>query len=275
MRYPLAGKVAFVTGASSGIGEAVARELARRGADLALAARRVERLDALAAEIRDMGRRAAVLPCDVTREGDLGDSVARTIAEFGRIDIVFANAGFGVSGSLESLSIQDYRRQFETNVFGALRTVRATLPELKRTRGRLAITGSVLGHVASSHLSAYCMSKFAVRALAGSLRGELEPSGVSVTLISPGYVKTEIHQVDNLGQRDPEATHRLEWLRMPADKAARKIVSAIVSRRRERVITFHGWLLVSVDRYFPWLPYWAIRFSRWLRARPNARSPVS
>ncbi|MBI2838430.1 MAG: SDR family NAD(P)-dependent oxidoreductase [Acidobacteria bacterium] len=275
MAHSLAGKVGFVTGASSGIGEAVARELARRGADVALAARRIERLEALAAEIRAMGRRAAVLSCDVTREGDLDDAVARTIAEFGRIDIVFANAGFGVSGSLESLSIEDYRRQFETNVFGALRTVQATLPELKRTRGRLAITGSVLGHVASWYQSAYCMSKFAVRALAGSLRRELEPSGVSVTLISPGYVKTEIHQVDNLGGRHPEATHRLEWLRMPAGKAARQIVSAVVARRRERIITVHGRLFVYLDRYLPWLPYWVIRFSRWLRYRPNRRSRVN
>lgn len=269
MWQSLAGKVAFVTGASSGIGEGVARELARRGADVALVARRAERLDAVAAQSRALGRRAPALTCDITREWDLTEAVTRAINELGRIDIVVANAGFGVSGSLETLMIEDYRRQFETNVFAVLATAKATLPALKRRRGRLAITGSVLGHVASTNLSAYCMSKSAVRATAGSLRGQIEPSGVSVTLISPGYVKSEIHQVDNQGRRDPAARHPLEWLRMPADKAARKIVSTIVAHRRERIITFHGWLLVSPDRYLPWLPYWAIRFSRWLRSGRN------
>ena len=115
-----AGQVVFITGASSGIGAALAREFARRGADLALAARRTDRLAALAAEITKSGRRALVLACDVTLDSDLEAAVARTREAFGRIDVVVANAGFGVVGSVESLGVDDFRRQFETNVFGVL-----------------------------------------------------------------------------------------------------------------------------------------------------------
>src|SRR2546425_1726539 len=144
-----AGRVAFITGASSGIGAALAREFARQGADLALAARRLDRLEALAAELASTGRRALALPCDVTKDGDLERAVARTTAELGRVDVLVANAGFGVVGRLDGLTLEDYRRQLETNVFGVLRTIYAGLAELRRARGRLVIVGSVSGHVAT------------------------------------------------------------------------------------------------------------------------------
>ncbi len=125
-RQHFAGHAVFITGASSGIGAALAREFAREGGDVALAA-----------EIEKTGRRAVVIPCDVTRDGDLERAADRARAAFGKLDVVVANAGFGVSGMLETLSLDDYRRQLETNVFGVLRTVYATLEYLKKTRGRL------------------------------------------------------------------------------------------------------------------------------------------
>lgn len=103
------GQVVFITGASSGIGAALAREFAREGADLALAARRIDRLEALADELRTRGRSVLVLPCDVTRDQDLKAAVASTVAELGRIDVVVANAGYGVVGPLERLTLDDYR----------------------------------------------------------------------------------------------------------------------------------------------------------------------
>jgi short-subunit dehydrogenase len=246
--------VVFITGASSGIGAALAREFARAGADLALAARRVDRLAALAAEIEATGRRALVLPCDVTVDGDLAGAAARTRATLGRIDVVVANAGFGVAGPLEALTLADYRYQFETNVFGVLRTVYATLDDLKRARGRLVIMGSVSGHVALPGSTAYSMSKFAVRALAEALVHELRPYGVAVTLISPGFVESEIRQVDNQGRRHPEAREPLpKLLVMPATTAARHIVRAVARRRRATVITGHGKLAVFFQRHVPWL----------------------
>jgi NAD(P)-dependent dehydrogenase (short-subunit alcohol dehydrogenase family) len=193
-----------------------------------------------------------VLACDVTREGDLETAAARTRAELGRIDVVVANAGFGVVGPVERLRLDDFRRQFETNVFGVLRTLYATLDDLKRSRGRFAILGSVSGHLATPGGAPYAMSKFAVRALAEALRHELRGAGVAVTLISPGFVESEIRLVDNEGTLRPGARDIVPgWLRMGAEAAARKIVRAIERRRREAVITGHGKALVLVQRHLP------------------------
>jgi short-subunit dehydrogenase len=263
------GQVALVTGASSGLGEALARELARRGADVALFARRGDRLDALASALRAGGRRALPITGDVTRDGDLERAVAQTVAELGRLDVLVANAGFGVVGGLETLALDDYRRQFETNVFGVLRTIYAGLAELSRTRGRLVIVGSVSGHVAVPGGSPYAMSKFALRALAEALDGELHGRGVSVTLASPGFVRTEFHEVDNRGVRHPGARHPApDLVRMPAARAARIIVRAIARRRREVVVTALARITVALHRLLPGVWAWLVR-SAGVRARPE------
>jgi short-subunit dehydrogenase len=225
-----------------------------------LAARRLDRLDTLAQELERSGRRALAVACDVTTDGDVERAVAAARAAFGRLDVVVANAGFGVVGPVERLTLDDYRRQFETNVFGVLRTVRAALPELKRTAGRLAIVGSVSGHVATPGSSPYAMSKFAVRALAEALGHELARDGVSVTLLSPGFVASELRRVDNRGRlREAAADPVPSWLVVPAARAARQMATAIARRRREAVITGHGRLFVFVHRHAPWLTAAVIR----------------
>jgi short-subunit dehydrogenase len=248
------GQAVFITGASSGIGAGLAREFARCGADVVLAARRAERLEVLAAEIRHGGRRALAIGCDVTRDGDVERAMAAARTAFGRVDVVVANAGFGVVGDVERLTLDDYRRQFETNVFGVLRTVWAALDDVKRARGRIAIIGSVSGHLATPGSSPYAMSKFAVRALAEALGHELAQQGVSVTLISPGFVESEIRRVDNSGRlREAAPDPIAAWLVMPTERAARQIVDAIARRRREAVITGHGRATVFLNRHAPWL----------------------
>ena len=243
--------VLWITGASSGIGEAVARRWVERGGRVALSARRLERLERLAAELGGP-ERARAFVCDVTREGDT-EGTAEAVAEaFGGIDVAFANAGYGVSGDFEELSEADFRRQFETNVFGVIRTARAALPHLLKSRGALAVTGSVLGHLSLPGGTPYAMSKFAVRALAEALRGEWAPRGVAVTLISPGFVASEIRLIDNEGRpktdgRDPVP----DWLVVPAARAAREIVRAIEGRVAERVITGHGKWVVFLNRLLP------------------------
>jgi short-subunit dehydrogenase len=254
------GQVVLITGASSGIGAALAREFSARGADLVLAARRTDRLEGLVRELEHGGRRAVSVACDVTKDGDVERAVAAARSAFGRLDVVVANAGFGVVGSVERLTLDDYRRQFETNVYGVLRTVWAALPEVKQTRGQIAIIGSVAGHIATPGSSPYAMSKFAVRALAEALGHELARDGVSVTLISPGFVESELRRVDNQGAlRAATADPVPSWLVMSAARAARQIVTAIARRRREAVITGHGRVSVFLHRHVPWLTSAGIR----------------
>jgi len=250
----LEGKVAFITGASSGIGAAMAREFARRGADVVLLARRWERLEALALEVRARGRKAITVRCDVTADGDLEAAVEKTLAELGRIDWVVANAGFGVAGAVHKLSLEDFRHQFETNVFGVLRTVHATREALIASRGSIAIMGSVMSYIALPVGAPYAMSKHAVRALAGALRAEVSKYGVAVTLLAPGFVDSEIRQVDNQGQYSEENADPIPaWLSMDTDKAAAKLVKGILKRKRVVVITGHGKLVVFLERHAPWL----------------------
>jgi short-subunit dehydrogenase len=244
--------VVLITGASSGIGEALALEYARRGADLVLLARRTDRLARVAEQAAAHGHRALTLPCDVTSGSALSTAIEGAEREFGRVDTVIANAGFGVTGRFENLSLDDYRRQFETNVFGVIRTAQTALDTLKRSRGRLAVLGSVAGYIASPGMSPYAMSKFAVRAFAESIREELRPHGVSVTLISPGFVDSEIRRLDREGVFNADKAEPVpSWLLVRTDVAARQMIRAIERRRAEAVITGHGKLMVQLARHAP------------------------
>lgn len=265
------GKAALITGASSGIGRALAVEFAKYKIDLALLGRRMKLLTELAEELERNGVRALAVSCDVTKEDDLERAVDLIRERWGHLDIVVANAGFGVVGNLARLNLEDYRRQFETNVFGVLRTIYATLEDLKRSRGRLAILGSVAGYAALPGNSAYIMSKFAVRALARSIDYEFSPMGISVTHIAPGFVASEIRGVDNRGVWHPKADNRFPaWLVMPTEKAAKQMVVAILKRKRERVITLHGKAAVFLERHIPGLFSLIIR-ALGIRARYEAK----
>ncbi|HTZ75793.1 MAG TPA: SDR family NAD(P)-dependent oxidoreductase [Candidatus Aquilonibacter sp.] len=249
------GKSVLITGASSGIGEELAIQLAAAGAHVVLAARRKEQLESIAQRIIGHAYpNPFVAECDVSLDGDVERAVEAAIREFGKLDIAIANAGFGVVGPLKRLSIDDYRRQFETNVFGVLRTIYAALPELEKTRGNLVINGSVAGWVASPGGSPYAMSKFALRALADSVTPELRRSGVKVTLLSPGFVVSNFRRVDNSGAFHAAAKdHAPDWIQMPTDKAVREILRAVARGKREQIVTFHGKVLVALQRFQPWL----------------------
>jgi short-subunit dehydrogenase len=262
------GKTVLITGASSGIGEALAREFASQGANLVLLARRLDRLTALAATLSTSGGgRAIAIQADVSKDGELERAVVQATTLFGRIDVVVANAGFAVAGSFERLTVEDFRRQFDVNVFGVLRTIYATLGELKNTRGRIALIGSVASAVSSPGATPYSMSKFALAGLSDGLNAELSRSGVSVTLVMPGFIDTNIFDVSNRNEpaRIRGKNRPPNWLVMPADKAARKIAAAISARKRRKVITLHGKFVVALSRYFPGLLAWTLkRYARTL-----------
>jgi short-subunit dehydrogenase len=245
-------KVTLITGASSGIGAALSLEIARQGGDIVLVGRRRERLEKIAREIEAMGRRALAIPGDVIHDGDMEGAVEKTRHEFGKVDYVVANAGFGVAGRFEKLTIDDFRRQFETNVFGVLRTIYATKELLIASRGCIAIIGSVNGYIALPRLAAYSMSKFAIHGLADSLRHEMKPHGVDVVLIAPGFVRTEIRHIDKTGVYRSEIKDRVpSWLQISAERAARQIARAMYRRRPVKVITNHARIAIFLQRHCP------------------------
>jgi short-subunit dehydrogenase len=248
-------KSVLITGASSGIGEELAWQLSQLDARLALTARRRELLEALAERISKSGKPAPlVVTADVTRDDDLPNAVAETLRTFRQLDVVIANAGFGVVGSFKKLSVDDYRRQFETNVFGLLRTVYAALPAIEHSHGNVVLIGSVAGWAASAGASPYAMSKFAVRALANAITPELALNGVKVTLISPGFVDSNIRRVDNQGTFHEAAKEPIPArFVMPTDRAVQQILRAIARGQREAVITGHGKALVALSRFAPWV----------------------
>jgi short-subunit dehydrogenase len=251
-RQRFEGQVVLITGASSGIGAALARKLANEGAYTVLVARRRDRIDALAAELTAAGRRSVAVAGDVTRDGDLERAVEVTLKEFGRLDVVVANAGVLITGRIHNLTLDDYRRQLETNVFGTLRTVMAGLLALQETRGRLVLIGSLLGMISAPGSTAYCMSKFALNGLSDGLCHELAPYGISVTHVMSGFVDTEIYDKTTL--RRPTQ----KWLQLSADDAARQIVTAIYRRKRYLILPWPTKLAILLQRHFPWVVYFAL-----------------
>ncbi len=260
MQQQYRGKVVWITGASAGMGRALAREYARRGADVAVSARRLDRLEAVVNEIDASGRRGLAVACDVTQDEDVARAVDEVLARFGRLDVAIANAGFSVVGRLEQLSDADLRRQFDTNVFGAMSTARHALPALRRTRGRLGLVSSVAALLASPKTGAYTASKFALRGLGLTLAQELYPAGVSCTLLNPGFVATEIAQVDNAGtwdgSRRDKRPAKLMWT---AEAAARVMADAVHRRKVEYTFTAHGKLGAWLGQHMPGLVHLLMR----------------
>lgn len=252
MRRLFENRVAFITGASSGIGAALAREFARQGAAVALAARREERLQEVKRAIEEAGGDAEVCVCDVTDRSSIERAVVKAVVKYGRLDVAVANAGFGVTGLFEQIRTEDFRRQFDVNVFGVVDTVYAVLPHLKSTRGRLGIVSSTMGRAGLPTGTAYSSSKFAVCGLAESLYYELAEYRVSVTCICPGLVESDIRRTDNLGAVHADAPDPAPaWLIVSADRAARSIVKAMHRRKFEIVVTGHGKAMVWMARHFP------------------------
>ncbi|MGY2085678.1 SDR family NAD(P)-dependent oxidoreductase [Blastococcus sp. SYSU DS0539] len=191
---PLAGKVALVTGASSGIGEATAVALAAAGAAVAIGARRTDRLDALAARLRDGGASVLQLALDVTDERACADAVARTRAELGGLDVLVNNAGVMLLGTIAGADTEDWRRMIQTNVMGVLYMTHAALDGMvAQGSGDIVNVSSVAGRQARKGAGVYNASKWAVNAFSESLRQEVTGRGVRIGLVEPGAVTTELN----------------------------------------------------------------------------------
>jgi short-subunit dehydrogenase len=240
------------------MGASLAREFARLGAVVCVSARRQERLDTLVEEIRESGGTASAYPCDVTIEEELEATVQHIVRDHGKLNCAVANAGYAVRGRVETLRAEDWRRQFEVNVVGVAMTAKYALSELRQTKGRMVVIGSIMSMLSVAKSGAYSASKHAVRSMGQTLSIELHGSGVSCTTLHPGYVATEIAQVDNEGsfeaEREDRRPAKLMWT---AERAAQVMVKAIAKRKREYVFTGHGKVGGYMGRHFPGFVHFA------------------
>jgi NADP-dependent 3-hydroxy acid dehydrogenase YdfG len=199
----LAGKVALITGASSGIGEATALVLAGAGARVAIAARRADRLDALAGRIAKAGGEALKIKADVTDNDEVTGMVDKVVAEWGRLDILVNNAGQMLLSPLAEARGDDLRHMVELNLTALMEITRIALPHLKQSRGHIVNVASVAGRVASPGSSGYAATKFGVVGFSEAVRREVYSDKVRVTVIEPGLVMTELG--DHITNEDMKA----------------------------------------------------------------------
>lgn len=252
-----AAPVALVTGASAGIGEAAARRFAQRGYRLILAARRLERLEALTAEIQAAGGRALPVQADMARLDDIRRCVEHGLQAFGRIDVLVNNAGFGRLDWLETLDPErDVAAQVNVNLLGLIWMAQAVLPHMiARRSGHIINIGSIAGYVGTPGYTVYDATKFGVRGFTDALRREARAHHIFVSGVYPGGAATEFGQHAHPHQRPAWSTPR--WLELSADDVARAIVD--LPRRPRREIIQPGIMRFAIlaNALFPALVDWA------------------
>src|SRR6476620_5973766 len=193
MKQMLTGKVALVTGASSGIGEGAALALAAAGATVAVSARRADRLEALVRKIEAAGGKALALPGDMTVEADAIQAVEDTVAKLGRIDILINSAGVMQAGGVENADLDEYRRVFDINLFATVYTCNAAVPHmLKQGGGDIVTISSLAGRKGGPQTNAYSASKHAVNSMTDAMRQELGDRNIRVCTLMPGATSTEV-----------------------------------------------------------------------------------
>jgi NADP-dependent 3-hydroxy acid dehydrogenase YdfG len=226
MAERVAGKVALVTGASSGIGEAAALALAAAGASVAVSGRRKDRLDSLVRRIEMSGGKGLALPGDVSIEADATQAVKDTVARLGRIDILINSAGVNEAGGIESLPLELWRKVIDTNLMGTLYSCKAAVPAMKaQGSGDIINISSTAGRRAAAAFAAYATSKFGVTGLTESLRQEVGGAGIRVCIIEPGATATDIAESIS----DPKAREAIRaHVSKPGAMAATDIADAIM-----------------------------------------------
>ena len=244
-------KVVVITGASSGIGRALAREFASKGARLSLGARRTDLLEELRAELPET--EILILKTDVSKEDDCRKLMEETIQRFGQIDVLINNAGISMRALFEELDLKVIRQLMDVNFYGTVYCSKYALPHLLKTKGSLVGVISIAGYVGLPGRTGYSASKFAIRGFLDTLRIENLKKGLHVLVAAPGFTASEVRKValTNDGSQQGE-TPRNEDKIMSAEECALHIVRAVEKRKRELILTFtEGKLTVFLGKFFP------------------------
>ncbi|MBI3839715.1 MAG: SDR family NAD(P)-dependent oxidoreductase [Planctomycetia bacterium] len=259
------GKVALVTGGSGGLGRAIAAEFVKRGAQVVIAARGAEKLEAVADELRRGGAEVVAVPADITRQEDVDALVAKTVDRFGRLDVLVNNAGRSARGEAIATSAEEFAELMNLNLIALVRCTRAAMPQLLANRGHLVNIGSLAGKTAARYMGAYSATKFAVSAYSQQLRLELGPQGLHVLLVSPGPIARDeprAYSAEKLASLPPSARKpgggaKVGLLR--ADKLAEQILNACERRKPELVAPGRARLVFAITQLWPTLGDWIVR----------------
>ena len=239
-------KVAIITGASSGIGKALARELSQQNWSVGLIARRIDRLNELATEISNADGRVEVAAADVSDREQITSAIEALRSSLGEVDLLIANAGVSRPDYLDPFTVDDIELMFKVNTLGVVYAINSVLPQmLKNKSGHIAAVSSSGAYKGMPGSAGYCASKSAVNTFMEGLRIQLREENITLTTICPGFVKTPMTDVN---------TFKMPWLVEPAE-AARRIVSAL--QRGKKVYNF-PWQMAVLVKLFRFLPDWAV-----------------
>ena len=270
MAIDLKDKVVLITGASSGFGEDSARLFAKEGCKVVVAARRLERLQNLAADIQDQGGEAIAVPMDVTNHDEIRLMIKTAVDLYGQIDILFNNAGFGHLNWLENLDPnRDIETQIQVNLTGLIQTTRAVLPYmLKRNSGHIINMSSVAGWIAPSTYTIYAATKFGVRGFTDALRREVQPFGIHVSGIYPGPAQTEFGQ--HTGNHPMKKSALRKYFRsMSSEYVAQRVVDVARYPRRALIIPRYYRIAVLGEWLIPGFVDWVVM--KFVTSKKNRR----
>lgn len=256
MSFDWSQKVVFITGASSGIGRSLSLELARRGASLGLLARRADILEEIVGEVERAGGRALAIPADVTDSSAVSAGVEDALGKYGKIDVLIANAGVGATTDAKDIRAEDVAHLININLLGAVNSVTAVLRQMiEKGSGHLVVISSLAGYRGLPKSAAYCASKAGVSAFFESLRLDLAGSGVDVTIIHPGFIKTPL----------TAGRHADMPFLMELDDATGKIIRAIERRKKSYAFPWQLATIVRAGMLFP------IGIYDWIASRNSFR----
>ena len=261
-------KVVVITGASSGIGEAVAEKFAKKGANIVLVARRKEKLEKVEKNLSQYSVRTLICVCDVSDKEQVKQMSQKVIDTFSKIDILVNNAGFVIYGKIEELSIEDIESQMETNYFGTIYCTKSFLPHfLKQNSGHIVNVASVGGSFGVPGIASYCATKFAMLGFSEGLHHELHDTNVGVTVVSPIMVRTSLFDHPSFKNFTKFAT----GISLSADTVANAIIKASDSSRLEIVVPSFVRIGVWFKQTFPFLinPIIGNRFRKQLDKRDS------
>lgn len=244
MTQSLKGKIAIITGASSGVGEAAARAFAARGAKVVLAARSKDKIEALAAELGGLA-----VATDVTKADDRAALIEQTVATYGVIDILVNNAGFNSRGEFENLPTDGIQGIIETNLLAPMMLSHAAMPQLIASKGVVINVASIAGHVPLPGESPYCASKWGLRGFTFAVREEMRDKGVALCAVSPGPIDTPF-VTDDL-ESTPDLVFSQPFL--SAEEVADAVVACAIDRKRERAMPASTLFLARLVQRMPWL----------------------